>query len=72
MLQASYYELKNIYTQFNHLTIINIIILLGGLMNFMYFLGNYLLSTPLTMIEFNPDMDETTYIGRLEIPVYDE
>ena len=35
----------------------------------MYFLGNYLESTPLTVIEFNPDMDETTYIGRLEIPL---
>ena len=34
----------------------------------MYFLGNYLESTPLTVIECNPDMDETTYIGRLHIP----
>ena len=35
----------------------------------MYFLGNYFESTPLTVIKFNPNMNETTYIGRLEIHV---
>ena len=36
---------------------------------FMYFSDNYLEYTPLTAIEFNPDMDEATYIGRLCIPM---
>ncbi|GJU48829.1 hypothetical protein Tco_1218384 [Tanacetum coccineum] len=31
---------------------------------------NYLESTPLTVIESNPDTDKTTYIGRLPIPIF--